>query len=126
MPRVFKYEAQAREWQRRAEAAEAEASRLRALLNSPELHDFSAAVAREAAHQRERWGTEHDDGKTPEDWLWLVAFLSTKATQASRYGDAEKYLHHIVTAAAALANWHANASGADTSMRPGAAGGAGE
>lgn len=90
-----------------------------AKLNTPELHSFRDAVVLEAAHQRERWGTDHDAGKTTEDWLWLVAYLATKATQAHRYGDHEKYLHHIITCAAACANWHAHASGADTAMRPG-------
>lgn len=92
---------------------------LEGLINSPEIHDFVEAVKREAAHQRERWGSEHDEGKTAEDWLWLVAYLSTKATQASRYSDRDKYLHHIITCAAACLNWHANAAGTDSAMRPG-------
>lgn len=75
-------------------------------LNTPEILDFREAVVREAAHQRERWGPGHDAKKTPEDWLWVVAYLATKATQAARYGDREKYLHHIVTTAAVCANWH--------------------
>lgn len=101
-------------WQRRALAAEAK-------LNAPELHSFRDAVVLEAAHQRERWGSDHDAGKTPEDWMWVVAYLSTKATQAHRYGDREKYLHHIITCAAACANWHAAATGENTAMRPGIA-----
>ena len=100
------------DWQARALAAEAK-------LNAPELHSFRDAVVLEAAHQRERWGTDHDGGKQPEDWLWLVAYLATKAGQAHRYGDREKYLHHIVTCGAACANWHAHALGANTEMRPG-------
>lgn len=101
------------DWRARALAAEAK-------LNAPELLAFRDAVVQEAAHQRERWGTAHDGGKQPEDWMWLVAYLSTKATQAYRYGDQAKYLHHIITCAAACANWHASATGANTSMRPGA------
>lgn len=97
-----------------------EANRLRAAINTPEIHDFIKAVQLEAIHQRERWGTEHDEGKSPEDWLWLIAYLGTKAAQAHRYGDSNKYLHHIVTVAAACLNWHANASGTNTRMRPGA------
>lgn len=77
-----------------------------ALLNTPELHDFSKAVVLEAAHQRERWGDQHDERKTPEDWLWALSYLATKAVQAIRYGDNEKYLHHIITTAAMCANWH--------------------
>ena len=103
-----------------AQKSAAELERMDALLNAPEIHEFTEAVTREAAHQRGRWGTEHDDGKTASDWLWLVAFLATKATQAERYGDREKYLHHIITAAAACCNWHAHASGTNTAMRPGA------
>ncbi len=90
------------------EALRAEVDRLTALLNSPELVEFRDAVVREAAHQRERWPEGHDRDKTPEEWLWLVAYLATKATQAKRYGDDEKYRHHIVTTAAACANWHAS------------------
>jgi hypothetical protein len=100
------------DWKERALAAEAK-------LNAPELHDFREAVVLEAAHQRERWGSDHDEGKTAEDWLWLVAYLSTKAGQAHRYGDRDKYLHHIITCAAACANWHASASGTNTQMRAG-------
>lgn len=100
-------------------ALEAENARLKDILNTPHTQNFLEAVQIEAAHQRERWGSEHDIGKTPDDWLWLIAFLATKAAQAERYGDREKYLHHIITCAAACANWHANASGSDASMRPG-------
>ena len=89
------------------------------VLNHPEISNFVKGVIIEAQHQRERWGSEHDGGKSPEDWLWLIAYLATKATQANRYGDQEKYLHHIITAAAACANWHANVTGSDSSMRPG-------
>ncbi len=93
---------------------------LKSKLNSPEILDFVSAIQREAAHQRERWGTQNDKGKSPEDWMWLIAYLSTKATQAARYKDTEKYLHHIITTAAACLNWHANAIGANTEMKPGA------
>lgn len=104
---------------KKLEAANTEIARLKALINTPLTDDFMQAVRVEAAHQRERWGSEHDEGKTPEDWLWLVAYLSTKATQANRYEDAGKYLHHIITCAAACLNWHANATGTETKMRPG-------
>lgn len=105
--------------QKKLNAANAEIARLTGLINNPQMVDFLVAVKLEAIHQRERWGSEHDDGKGPEDWLWLVAYLSTKATQASRYEDREKYLHHIITCAAACLNWHANATGTETTMRPG-------
>jgi hypothetical protein len=93
-------------------------ARLNALLNTPELHNFSKAVVLEAAHQRERWGSEHDAGKSSEDWFWVVAYLATKAHQALRYEDKEKALHHLITTAAALANWHAQLLDA-CNMRPG-------
>ncbi len=51
------------------EASEAE--RLRALINTPEILDFVKAVQLEAVHQRERWGSQHDDGKSAADWFWL-------------------------------------------------------
>lgn len=76
------------------------------LLNTPELVDFAAAVQREAAHQRLRWGAEHDAKKRDSDWFWLIGYLAGKALHAS---TTEKKLHHVVTTAAALANWHAAA-----------------
>ncbi len=88
------------------EQAQRELARLRALIGEPETKVFLRAVRREAAHQRKRWGDEHDEKKSPDDWLWTIAYLSTKATQAARYADREKYLHHIVTTAAVCANWH--------------------
>src|SRR4051812_35584449 len=41
------------------------------IINTPETADFMAGVPLEAAHQRERWKSEHDAGKTPFDWFWL-------------------------------------------------------
>lgn len=102
----------------------AESWRLRALeaeakLNTPELLDFSAGVVMEAAHQRERWGADHDVGKTAWDWFWLIGFLAQKAATAHLAGDADKALHHTISTAAACANWHAAIAGADNRMRPG-------
>lgn len=93
--------------------------RLRALVGAPELHDFAKGAVLEAAHQRERWGSLHDAGKTPLDWFWLIGYLSQKAAMAQIAGDTDKALHHTVSTAAALANWHAAISGAHTAMRPG-------
>ena len=89
------------------------------LINTPELGEFTESIRLESLHQRKRWGSEHDEGKEPEDWLWLVAYLATKATQASRYGDKEKYLHHIITCGAACLNWYLGATGVNTEMRVG-------
>lgn len=80
-------------------------------LNSPEIEDFLEGVQREAAHQREKWGMIHDSKKTPEDWLWLIAYVATKASQAAKYQDQKRYLHHIITTAACCLNWHARANG---------------
>ncbi|MDT0618443.1 hypothetical protein RM531_08135 [Salinisphaera sp. P385] len=88
------------------EAADALA-RMHALLHTPELIDFREAVLRETAHQRERWPGGHDENKSADEWLWLIAHLATKASQAARYGDQDKCQHHIITTAAACANWHA-------------------
>ncbi|HYD87130.1 MAG TPA: hypothetical protein VEA80_06635 [Vitreimonas sp.] len=92
-----------------------------AKLNAPELRDFSRAVVLEAAHQRARWGSAHDAGKTPADWFWLIGYLAGKALHAADAGNSEKALHHTISSAAALANWHAAILGADNSMRPGIA-----
>lgn len=97
----------------------AEVERLRALVNTPTLHSFRDGVVLEAAHQRERWGADHDAGKAPADWFWLVGYLAGKALQAQTSGNTEKALHHTISTAAALANWHAAISGEHTAMRPG-------
>ena len=39
------------------------------VINTPETADFMSGVPLEAAHQRERWGSDHDAGKTPFDWF---------------------------------------------------------
>lgn len=98
---------------------EAELKAAQALLNAPELHDFASGVTLEAAHQRQRWGADHDAGKAPEDWFWLLGFLGGKALHAAKAGDRDKALHHTISTAAALANWHAALLGVSTSMRPG-------
>lgn len=105
---------------------EAEVARLVDLLNAPELVDFASGVVREAAHQRERWPSDHDAGKQPSDWFWLIGYLAGKALAAALAGDRDKALHHCISTAAALANWHAALLGADTRMRPGIATPAGE
>lgn len=95
------------------EATTKRLAELEAQLNTPEIFDFVKAAALEAAHQRERWGTDHDAGKTDADWFWLVGYLAGKALHIP-----EKRLHHLTTAAAALANWHLYSVG-KTNMRPG-------
>jgi hypothetical protein len=100
------------------DAERTEVRGLREKLNTPELIDFSAAVVLEAAHQRERWTSTHDAGKEPQDWFWLLGYLAGKALKAHASGDTEKALHHTISSAAALANWHAAILG-QTNMRPG-------
>lgn len=75
-------------------------------INTPEIVDFVKAVQLEAAHQRQRWGSEHDTGKTVADWYWLLGYLAGKALFNLMAGNREKGLHHIITTAAACANWH--------------------
>jgi len=94
---------------------------LRAELNTPHTTNFLDAVRIEAAHQRERWGAAHDEGKAPEDWFWLLGWLAGKAVRAAMFGDREKALHHTISSAAVLLNWHAHMSGASSSMQPGLA-----
>lgn len=92
-------------WKPRALAAETEVTRLSRLLNTPEINDFAKAVALEAAHQRERWGSSHDAEKTDGDWFWLIGYLAGKVIRPGTEKD--KKLHRIITIAAAACNWHA-------------------
>lgn len=125
-----------------------EIARLVKEMNTPETLDFISGVMREAAHQRNRWPSDHDAGKETEDWFWLVGALAGKAcryfalervfaeeaavptftvsdesarlTFESKAKVAHaKGIHHVITTAAALANWHLNVTGADERMRPG-------
>lgn len=96
-----------------------ECARLRSLINTPRTDDFFEAVRLEAAHQQERWGVENDAGKEPQDWYWLLGYLSGKALAAFLRRDSEKGLHHIISSAAAMLNWHRHATGELTAMRPG-------
>lgn len=100
---------------------DAEIARLNAIINSPQSDDFLRAVSTEAEHQRQRWGSDHDAGKTPADWFWLVGYLGGKALHSQAAGDTDKAEHHIITTAAACANWHRAMFGR-TDMRPGIAG----
>lgn len=102
----------------RAEQLQTEVTRLQRLLNTPQLHDFAHASVLEAAHQRERWGSDHDEGKQPSDWFWLVGYLAGKALAAHLAGNTDKALHHTISTAAALANWHGAILGTHD-MRPG-------
>lgn len=96
-----------------------EVERLRALINTPHVADFLEAVRIEAAHQCERWGVENDAGKEPQAWFWLLGYLAGKAVNAAIKGDREKALHHTISSAAVLLNWHAHMAGERTRMRPG-------
>jgi hypothetical protein len=113
----------------------AEVDRLRGLINVPGTDDFVEAVRMEAAHQIERWGQDDRQFKTDFDWLWLMTYLAGKAlfgkeNRVARLiadhcrADAanwtahlipdvnvdgrKKYLHRIITIAAATLNWHRN------------------
>lgn len=96
-----------------------ENARLRALISRPYLGAWADEVLVEAAHQRERWGRDHDVGKAAPDWFWLVGYLAGKALAAHLAGDADKARHHTVSSAAALAHWAAQISGDENVMRPG-------
>ncbi|KAF1042598.1 MAG: hypothetical protein GAK35_02645 [Herbaspirillum frisingense] len=97
---------------------DAEIARLNQIINNPQSGDFLRAVSTEGEHQRQRWGSSHDAGKAPADWFWLVGYLAGKALHAHSGGDMQKAEHHVITAAAALLNWHMAMFG-KTGMRPG-------
>ena len=108
-----------------------EVRKLDARINNPITDSFINGVRHEAAHQVQRWGAAHDRGKTAFDWFWLIGYLAQKAaTAAVAYEDAiehaitpadtdavdvdadlEKALHHTISTAAALLNWHAQLRG---------------
>lgn len=108
-----------REASDRAARLQEEVKGLRALIDAPELHDFARGVVLEAAHQRKRWGSDHDAGKDPQDWFWLLGYLGGKALRSALDGDQAKALHHTISTAAACANWHAAITGTSVEMRPG-------
>lgn len=95
------------------------------MINTPEVIDFAKAVHLEAVHQRERWGSRHDVGKSDADWFWLIGWLAGKAllnpetAHLSEQERLEKRLHRVITVAAAAANWHAAMVGKSNIMRPG-------
>lgn len=89
------------------------------LLWSPINERFMEGVMREAGHQVARWGVDHDAGKEPEEWLFLGGHLMSKACMYARLGNAEKAMHHTISAAAVCANWHAHIKGEETTFRPG-------
>ena len=94
--------------------------RLLERINTPETEDFFEGVRIEIPHQIERWGTDHDAGKTAADWFWLIGYLAGKALFSFLAGDIIKAKHHTITVAAAAANWHSAISGgAGKKMRPG-------
>jgi hypothetical protein len=101
------------------EALRQRVATLEALINSPETADWMKGVPLEAAHQVERYGIDHDAGKTPFDWFWLIGYLAQKAASSAVTGDIEKAKHHTISTGAALLNWHRNLSGENTKMRPG-------
>ena len=101
------------------EADAAEDARLKALINAPELENFLRAVHIEAVHQVERWRSDNNRAKRPADWFWLVGYLSGKALHSAVGDDRDKALHHCVSTAAALYNWHCSIKGVDVRMCPG-------
>ena len=88
------------------ESLQAEIKSIKESINTTQIDDFWAAVRNEAAFQVKKWGDVFDKEKPELDWLWLIGYLATKATQAKRYDDPDKYKHHIITTAAACFNWH--------------------
>ena len=65
----------------------AEVERLKAERDTPQITNFVESVRLEAAHQRARWGFDHDAGKSPYDWFWLIGYLAQKAADAAVRGD---------------------------------------
>ena len=89
------------------------------LIDTPHTSDFIEAVPLEAAHQIKRWGDDHDDGKHPLDWFWLIGFLSQKVVVALDQNDLEKAKHHTISTAAVLLNWYRRIVGDEKNFKPG-------
>lgn len=76
---------------------------LDAMVNNPHTDEFLPAVKLEAAHQRDRWGDAHGRGKSAEHWFWVV---EAQHHHLRAVISGENALHHIISSAAALANWY--------------------
>lgn len=100
------------------EQAIGENARLRELIGRPYIGAWADEIIVEAAHQRDRWGADHDHGKQPEDWFWLVGYLAGKCLAAYKAGDQSKARHHTVSTAAVLAHWAAAIDGNEGVFRP--------
>lgn len=96
----------------------ADGENLKKLINTPIVDDFIKALPLEAAHQQYKWGNEHDSGKNCLDWFWLIGYLSQKIVMNEMAGKHDKALHHCITCAAAMMNWHRHLLG-DGDIRPG-------
>ena len=80
----------------------------------PVTDEFWAGVRAELEYQDGYWGPEHDADHDPEDWHWILATLSAKIVRAQADGDTEKALHHTISSAALLHQWHAHISSGKT------------
>ncbi len=98
-----------------------ELERLRSVIDHPHNEDWFEGVKIEAAHQHERWGSAHDDGKSPEDWIFLAGYLCGKGAAAQKAGDIAKAMHHTISSGAAMLNWYRRLKGESCGMRPGIA-----
>lgn len=97
----------------------AEVEALTMLLDTPHTDDWFEGVRLEAGHQIKRFGAEHDAGKSPADWFWLVGYLAQKAMNAQMSGDEYKAKHHTISTGAAMLNWFRAITGESNDMRPG-------
>lgn len=95
-----------------------EVYRLSGLVNNPHIEDFLESVRLEAAHQIEHRNLE-DHHKSPFDWFWTCGYLCQKAASAAVAGDMDKALHHTISTAALMANWHRTVKQArDSAKKP--------
>ena len=117
--RTYRYMRLASEYRLRAMRLGKSYRDLESIIDTPHTGEWFEAVRLEAAHQIKRWGIDHDKGKDPADWFWLLGYLGGKALASALAGDTEKAKHHIITSAAALLNWFRRITGDSTAMRPG-------
>ncbi|MFJ3481748.1 hypothetical protein ACIPL1_00020 [Pseudomonas sp. NPDC090202] len=116
---VTRLQAEIAALQQRLNVADQRVDELETLLNTPHTSEWFEGVRLEAGHQIGRWGTEHDSGKEPADWFWLIGYLAQKAMTAQMSGDDEKARHHTISTGAAMLNWFRAIVGDSAAMRPG-------
>jgi hypothetical protein len=74
--------------------------------DDPVIDDFIEGLRIEIPYQQHVWNVE-DAGKSISCWIRLIHHLTAKIGESDWNHKPDKAKHHIITTAAALANFHA-------------------